>query len=152
MSTTPRSPAERFAQPVVGDSYRLPVKIMALLITACVAVAIIGAIGVGGATDSAALLLLLGGGIGMGLGCYHIVWGKTRIDAEGIRQDWIFARFYRWEDIFKAKVLRLPMGTRLVLTTARPPFKSVHAGTRELEEAFEDIELMFPGRLPTGDR
>ncbi|MEZ5650789.1 MAG: hypothetical protein R3E87_09610 [Burkholderiaceae bacterium] len=146
------TPQQRFATPVIGDTYRKPVKIIALAITGVMFVAIIGAFVGSAEVGGAAVLLLLGGGAGMAMGCYHIVWGKTTIDAEGIRQDWIFPKVYRWEEIYKAKLLRLPFGTRLVLTTSRPPFKAIHGGTDELLTAFEEIAAMLPGRIGAGGR
>lgn len=144
------TPQERFAEPVVGDAYRFGAKLIAVIITVCVFVFIGMGIAAGGFRDAAAILLFTGAAAGMCLGCYHIVAGKTRIDSEGIRQDWIFPKQYRWEEIYKAKMLRLPMATRLVLTTPRPPFKAVHAGTPELEKAFADIAAMLPGRIRPG--
>jgi len=146
-----QTPQERFVTPVSGDTYRKPVKIMAVLLTLVMFAAVIAGLGSAESVDGAAWLLLIGGGLGMGFGCYHIVRGKTTIDAHGIRQDWIFPKVYPWDEIYKAKLLRLPFGTRLMLTTPRPPFKAIHGGTRELEAAFEEIAAMLPGRTgPAG--
>ena len=44
------------------------------------------------------------------------------------------------------RLVRLPLATRLVLTTPRPPFKAVHAGTPELIAAFEEVARLVRPR------
>lgn len=74
---------------------------------------------------------------------YYILTGKTTIDSEGVRQDWFSGKTYKWDEIRKVSMLRLPMATRLVINTGKPPFKAVHSGSPVLTEAFEEIVRIY---------
>ncbi|MEZ5738698.1 MAG: hypothetical protein R3E68_04000 [Burkholderiaceae bacterium] len=143
---TPMTPAERFAVPVSGGSYRWPAKAIAVTITAGTMLFLLVGLFNGAMADPGFLLLFAGAGFAMGMGCYYIVTGKTTVDSRGIHQQWIFPKFYPWEEIYKVRLVRLPLATRLVLTTPRPPFKAVHAGTPELIAAFEEVARLVRPR------
>lgn len=142
----PIRPAERFAQPVVGPSYKLGARVLAIVLTAIVVLFIGGALLNAPDANASVFMLLGGAGIAMVVTCGYIVAGKTTVDARGVRQDWLITKDYAWEEIQSARVLRLPLATRLLMVTARPPYKTVHAGSPELRAAFEEIATMLSNR------
>lgn len=70
---------------------------------------------------------------------WYILTGKTTIDQQGIRQDWFSPKVYRWPEIIRARVVKLPGSVRLVLHTGNGPFKAIHSGNAELDQAFRRI-------------
>ena len=69
--------------------------------------------------------------------------GKTTIDSKGIRQDWLTTKDYGWREIGRVRLVRMPLVPRLVVMTARGPFKAVHGGSRQLIDAFREIEAFY---------
>ena len=142
-----RSPQERFAQPVHGHAYRPLTRVL----TVFIAVATIGYGANVGATRGelagALLFMLVSAGLIMAVASWYIVMGKTTIDARGVHQDWIMAKSYGWAEIRSARIVRLPVSTRLMLNTGRPPFKVIQAGTPELEQAFREIVAYYKARV-----
>lgn len=135
--------AALFPEPIVGYSYGLVLRIgAAILVIMTVAFVIAGwSQGIGPTSPAGALIGAVAIGM-MGSGWY-IVMGKTTVDETGISQEWVVAKAYKWEEIFRARLIKLPMNTRLMLNTGRPPFKTVHAGTPALKQAFERVALMY---------
>lgn len=135
--------AALFPEPVVGYSYTPAMRIAAaLIVLLSVSVALsTWWQGMGPTTPGGMLIFMVAAG--MVMSGWYIVMGKTTVDATGINQQWVMPKQYRWEEIYRARLMRLPMNTRLMLTTRRPPFKSVHAGTPELREAFEKISELY---------
>ena len=135
--------AALFPEPVSGYSYTPSLRIgAALLVLLALGFALTSWFqGLGPSTGAGALILAVSAG--MAASGWYIVMGKTTVDASGINQEWIMPKTYRWEEIYRAKLIRLPMNTRLMLNTGRPPFKTVHAGTPELKVAFEKVADLY---------
>lgn len=143
-------PEERFVSPVTGPSYGAFTKLLAAFITAIVVLFVVAMIAMAEKMNTPMLLLMLGAAVAMSATTYYIVTGQTTIDSKGVRQDWITGKTYTWEEIRKVRVLRLPMATRLVINTGKPPFKAVHAGSDELASAFEEIVRIYKDPARTG--
>ncbi|MFK7962472.1 MAG: hypothetical protein AB8C46_00750 [Burkholderiaceae bacterium] len=132
-----------FPNAISGYSYGLFLRVFAgALVVLSVGFALLSySQGVGVTSPAGALIGAVA--IGMAASGWYIVMGKTTVDDKGIRQEWIMPKEYRWEEIFRARLISLPMNTRLMLNTGRPPFKTVHAGTPELKQAFREIAGMY---------
>ncbi len=140
------SPQERFAQPIRGHAYRPLTRFLAVAIV--IATLAYGA-SVASARDDvsgALLFMVVSAGVIMVFACWYIVMGQTTIDERGVHQDWIMAKSYGWGEIRSARVLRLPLSTRLMLNTGRPPFKVVQSGTTEMTAAFEEIVAFYASK------
>mgnify|MGYP000957223914 CR=1 FL=1 len=55
----------------------------------------------------------------------------------------ITPRAWRWADIERVRLVRMPWSTRLMLAPTSGPVRVVHAGTPALEEAFRVIAEMY---------
>lgn len=143
-------PEERFTSPVTGPSYGWFTKLLAAVITGIVVVFVVAMIVMAEKMNTPMLLLMLGASLAMSATTYYIMTGQTTIDSKGVRQDWITGKSYAWDEIRKVRVLRLPMATRLVINTGKPPFKAVHAGSDELVSAFEEIVRIYNDPTRTG--
>lgn len=69
------------------------------------------------------------------------------IDAEGIRQSWLWSRQARWDDIRSAKLIGIPLAgclspPRLVVRTGNA-FTTFNGGTPELLAEFARISLAY---------
>ena len=139
-------PEQRFVQPVSGPSYRRSAKWMVL--STVLGLAVYGAQVLGANRDvTAPVLLLMAAGAAVVLvSAWYMLTGRTTVDSRGIRQDWMFARQYRWHEIARARHVRMPFTSRLVISTGTGPFKAVHSGCRELDEAFRTIAAAYGGR------
>lgn len=74
---------------------------------------------------------------------YYMWFGRTTIDAQGIKQEWIFNRRIGWEEIRMAKFVPLLFSKRLVCFPHRGRPVIFHAGERPLEIAFAHIALAY---------
>ena len=140
------APEQRFAQPIRGQAYRPLTRILAL--TIALATLAYGA-SVASTRDGVAgslLVMVISAGAVMVFACWYIVMGRTTIDARGVHQDWIMAKSYGWGEIRSARILRLPLSTRLMLNTGRPPFKVIQSGTPEITAAFEEIVAFYSSK------
>jgi len=77
---------------------------------------------------------------------YYMWFGRTTIDAEGIKQEWIFNRRIGWEEIRMAKFVPLLFSKRLVCFPHRGRPVIFHAGERPLEIAFAHIALAYSSK------
>ena len=136
-------PEQRFAVPVIGPAYTL----WARWTTAGTVVSLLAYGGQVMATrpDVAwpVLMLMAAAAVVLLASTWYILTGKTTIDSRGIRQDWIFPKYYAWHEITRARLVRMPLMPRLVLMTPRGPFKAVHGGNKALLTAFADIDASF---------
>ena len=128
--------------PVTGLSYKRPAAAIAVALT-------LGVFAYGSrlmASDvnlpPVLVLLLVAGATAMAMTCWFIVFGTT-VDADGIRQAGITPRAWRWADIERVRLVRMPWSTRLMLAPTSGPVRVVHAGTPALEEAFRVIAEMY---------
>lgn len=135
--------AALFPNPIIGYSYGIFLRVFAAaLVALSIGFALVSySQGVEVTSPPGALIGAVA--IGMAASGWYIVMGKTTVDDKGIRQEWIMPKEYRWEEIFRARLISLPMNTRLMLNTGRPPFKTVHAGTPELKQAFHEIASLY---------
>ena len=140
------TPQQRFAQPVRGHAYRPVTRVLTVMI-AVVTLGYGARVGINrGELSGPLLFMLVSAGLIMAVAAWYIVMGQTTIDARGVHQDWIMAKSYGWGEIRSARLVRLPLSTRLMLNTGRPPFKVVQAGTVELEAAFREIAAVYRTR------
>lgn len=77
---------------------------------------------------------------------YYMWFGRTTIDAEGIKQEWVFNRRISWEEIRMAKFVPLLFSKRLVCFPHRGRPVIFHAGERPLEIAFAHIALAYSSK------
>ncbi len=138
--------AERFAQPVSGHSYGQTLRLIAFAVTALAVVFAAFAWFSSARPDTTVLLMPFAVALGMIVCCWYIVTGRTVLDRDGIRQEWVTPKNYRWDEIYRARIIKLPLNTRLMLNTGKPPFKMIHAGTDELEQAFEEVARLYATR------
>ncbi len=144
--------AARFAQPVSGYAYGPALRVIALIVTLfSIAFAVFAWFSAAAQTMSG-YWLPMAIAVGMIATCWYIVTGQTVLDRDGISQQWIMPKAYRWDGIYRARLLRLPMNTRLMLNVGKPPFKTIHAGTPELAAAFADIARLYESRTPDRSR
>jgi hypothetical protein len=137
--------ARSFAQPVEGPSHRPVIRYLAVAI-----VAVIVAWGLrqlwlhgmpsGQALGTAAVILLL------------LLWplpglfnGRTRIDATGIRQQGFVKREIEWTQVQRVRFIRLAMSPRLVVSSGYGRIKVFYSGSRDLDEAFEEVVRVLTG-------
>jgi hypothetical protein len=141
-----KRPERMFAQPVSGPAYRTSAKWM--IGSTVLSLFTYGAQVLAARDDVPwQMLVLLAASAGVVLlSTWYMLTGRTTIDAEGIRQDWIFAKAWRWHEIVHAKHLRLPFTSRLVISTGTGPLKAIHGGCRELDDAFRTIAAAYRPR------
>lgn len=138
------TPSERFATPVVGRSHTLPVRV----VSAALVVLLIGWGARALIADPADLgwqvLVLLAAALAMVLWQgWYMLFGRTIIDAQGIRQEGVSDKRVTWEEISRLRLVRLPLSARLLVAGQRGPVKAFHAGTPELVAAFSEIESRY---------
>ena len=133
----------RFAQPVRGPSYRPSAKwmVVSTLVTlAAYGAQVMSRVG----TPAWPVLVLIGAGAFVLLSTtWYILNGNTTVDAEGIRQDWLFEKNYPWSQVLHARRLRVPFTSRLLLRMGAGPIKAIHSGNRELDEAFAEVAAIY---------
>lgn len=139
-------PETIFADPVSGPSYGWFTKALACGLTAMAAIFSLVLLFSAENVGSPMIMLIGGGALAMAWTTYFIVTGRTTIDSDGVRQDWFTGKAYTWDEIRKVSMFRLPMATRLVINTGKPPFKAVHSGSPEVTAAFERIVQIYNER------
>ncbi|MBW6494291.1 MAG: hypothetical protein K0B16_07000 [Burkholderiaceae bacterium] len=140
------APEQRFAQPIRGHAYRPLTRVLAVTIALATLAYGASVAGRGDGVAGALLFMVISAGLVMVFACWYIVMGRTTIDARGVHQDWIMAKSYGWGEIRSARILRLPLSTRLMLNTGRPPFKVIQSGTPEITAAFEEIVAFYTSK------
>ena len=138
------TPAERFATPVQGYSHTVPVRV----VSAGLVVLLIVWGGRALMSESADLgwqvLVLLAAALAMVLWQgWYMLFGRTIIDAQGIRQEGVSDKRISWEEISRLRLVRLPLSARLLVAGQRGPVRAFHAGTPELIAAFAEIEARY---------
>ncbi|MEK9774648.1 MAG: hypothetical protein VW339_00610, partial [Quisquiliibacterium sp.] len=97
--------------------------------------------------------MLLGAALlGTAASAWYILTGRTTIDAHGIRQDWITQKSFEWGQIKRVRLLRLPLSSRLLISTGLGPYKAIQAGSPELDAAFKDIAAHYREQLEAAYR
>lgn len=129
--------------PVTGLSYKRPAAVIAVVLTLAVFAYGSRLLAADVGMPAVIVLLLIAGAVAMAMTCWFIVFGTTTVDAEGIRQAGITPRSWRWADIERVELVRMPWSTRLMLAPAKGPVRVVHAGTPALDDAFRAIAEMY---------
>lgn len=134
--------AQRFPQPVTGPSYRAGARAMVVgtILSLCAYGARTIAEHEFGWTG---WLVLACAGATVAMTGWSVLAGRTTIDATGIRQDGVPRKEIRWEEIVRARRIRMPLTSRLLVSTGRGPLKAVHSGNRTLDEAFAEIAAWY---------
>ncbi len=137
----------RFAEPVRGPAYRPSAKW--LTVSTLITLAAYGAQVVSrhGELGWGLLLVVAAAGTVLLVSTWYILNGNTTIDADGIRQDWMFEKRFSWDQVLHARHLRMPFTSRLLVGLGRGPIKAIHGGCSELDAAFKDIGAIFARRL-----
>ncbi|HVL57221.1 MAG TPA: hypothetical protein VM491_11990 [Burkholderiaceae bacterium] len=138
---------QRFAErPVSGASYRRATRIVAVAVSALVVVMV------------ARWLIqlperdwtLVGGALLAMLPLLYwlptVLYGQTRIDGRGIRQDGMFGREVEWHQIQRVRFSRALLQPRLMVSAGFPKIRSFYSGTPQLDDAFDEIETIFMPR------
>lgn len=136
-------PEDRFRTPVTGPAYRRSAKVTAVL--AVLSLVVYGAKTADrmvGMPWSMWVLLAVAFG-GMVVTTWYILTGHTTVDSQGVRQDWMAQKHYRWDQIKRARHVRLPFTSRLMLWTGFGPAKSIQSGTPQLDAAFKEIAAYY---------
>lgn len=129
--------------PVTGLSYKRPAAAIAVVLTLAVFAYGSRLLAADVEMPAVIVLLLIAGAVAMAMTCWFIVFGTTTVDAEGIRQAGVTPRSWRWADIERVELVRMPWSTRLMLAPAKGPVRVVHAGTPALDDAFRTIAEMY---------
>ena len=139
-------PQERFRTPVTGPAYRWSAKVTSVLTVLSLVVYGIKTAEhmVGMAWGMGGLLAAAFGGVGGTT--WYILTGHTTVDAQGVHQDWMASKSYRWDQIKRARHVRLPFTSRLMLSTGFGPAKAIQSGTPELDAAFREIAAYYRAR------
>jgi hypothetical protein len=92
-------------------------------------------------------LLLLAAAALLGLSYYWFLRARTTVDAEGIRQTWLFDKRVAWRDVRGAKMIGIPylswlFPPRLVVRTGIA-FTTFNGGSQEVLIEFAKISLAF---------
>jgi hypothetical protein len=145
MSEAAQRAAAAFARPVEGPSHRPAIKVAAVSIVVVVAAwggRLLFQQGTPSTQSLAAaglvLLLLLWPLPGM-------LAGRTRIDAQGIRQQGWAAREVEWAQVRRIRFARLPMTPRLLVSAGFGRMKVFYSGSPELDRAFERVVDVMTG-------
>lgn len=151
-ASTPEGPlpmenplARRFAEPVHGPSYRRVAKWM---VASTIGSLFAYGINIVTANDFGAsgwLVLALGAGSVLVTG-WSVLTGCTTIDARGIRQDGVPRKEFVWDEIVRARRIRMPFTSRLLISTGKGPLKAIHAGDAALDAAFAEIDAVYNPR------
>ena len=134
---------QRFARPVSGPSYRTSFRVVTMALL--VALAAYGAQVLRAATAWSAGLAWLAATAALVLlaSAWPVLFGKTTVDAQGIRRTGPSRGALGWDQIGRARYLRLPLAPRLLVLPTAGPMRTFHAGNVALEQAFADIERFY---------
>jgi len=140
--------SQRFATPVSGPSFRLVAKATVVLTVAGFVVLAATSADQWREIRWPMAILLLTVFVGMVVTGWYILAGRTTIDSQGIHQDWMADKHYTWEEIVRARRIRLVVTSRLMISNGRGPMKAIHGGSRELDAAFAEIAAYYRGMPP----
>lgn len=135
------TPAEKFITPVEGYGFNLPARLFAgmavlalLLVGGKVALTQNVSVSAFWQVGLLALLLVASG--------WQIVFGKTRIDAQGLHRASFWKPHLKWQDVNKVAVKGLLFAPRLSVSSGTGPIR-FNAGTVELLAAFKQIDAYY---------
>lgn len=131
--------AAAFAVPVEGPSYRLLTRVMA------------GTVALGSLAWGVRLLLAHADELSSkhwtaaAIVALAMLWplpmlfGRTVLDARGIRQTGWMGKEVTWPQAYRARFLRLPTAPRLLVSTGFGRARVFYSGSKTLDEAFERV-------------
>lgn len=95
-------------------------------------------------------VLLLVAALMLGVSYYWFLRARTTIDAEGIRQTWLYDKKVQWRDVRGAKMIGIPYASwlfppRLVVRTGNA-FMTFNGGSQEVLVQFAKISLAFQAK------
>ena len=136
--------ARAFATPVTGPTYRP--------FTRVVAAALVGGLLVWGARAALASptpfewqQLAAGATIAVALlwPLPSLLFGRTVVDAEGIRQIGWMGREATWQQVQRVRFVRLALSPRLIVSVGLGRARVFYSGSRELDLAFEQAVALL---------
>lgn len=134
---------ERFRTPVTGPAYRTPAKVFVVLaLLFMVAFAAKNLDRMAGLPWGMWILLATAFG-GVAITAWYVVTGHTTVDSDGVHQQWMVLKSYRWDQIRRVRHVRLPLASRLMISVGFGPAKTVHSGSAELDAAFKEIAAYY---------
>jgi hypothetical protein len=141
--------ARAFATPVVGPTYRPFTRALAaLLVAGLFAWAAQAAI----ASAESLSWQQVGASAVVGLALLwplpSLLWGRTVIDADGIRQLGWMGREAGWVQVQRVRFLAMPMSPRLIVSVGLGRSRVFYSGSAELDAAFRHAVLLLTGPLP----
>ena len=91
--------------------------------------------------------LLLGASVMLGVSYYWFLRARLTIDADGIRQSWVYDKQVQWRDVRGAKMIGIPYFSwlfppRMVVRTGSA-FMTFNGGSQEVLVEFAKISLAF---------
>jgi len=91
--------------------------------------------------------LLAGAAVMLGVSYYWFLRSRTTIDADGIRQTWVYDKHVRWDEIRGAKMIGIPYASwlfppRMIVRTG-VAFTTFNGGSQEVLIEFAKISLAF---------
>jgi hypothetical protein len=148
---SPRIDALRraFDTPVEGPTYRPLTRVLAASLVA-------GLIGWGaqGALSGAwgpidATRAALGGVLALALlwPMPSMLFGRTVVDAAGIRQVGPAGRTVRWEEVQRVRFVRVPLAPRLVVSAGIGRVRVFHSGSPALDDAYARAVRLLTGPI-----
>jgi hypothetical protein len=141
--------ARAFATPVTGPTYRP--------FTRVVAAALVGGLLVWGARAALASptpfewqQLAAGATIAVALlwPLPSLLFGRTVVDAEGIRQIGWMGREATWQQVQRVRFVRLALSPRLIVSVGLGRARVFYSGSRELDLAFEQAVALLTAPRP----
>jgi hypothetical protein len=92
-------------------------------------------------------LLLAGAVVMLGVSYYWFLRSQTTIDANGIRQTWLYDKHVAWSDVRGAKMIGIPYASwlfppRMVVRTGAA-FTTFNGGSQEVLIEFAKISLAY---------
>lgn len=144
---TPREAAlaRTFAQPVAGPTYRPVTRFVA----AAMVVALLGwgarTLVAEGTADLDATRLGAAAVVALALlwPMPMILFGRTVVDATGVRQVGWLGREVDWAQVVKVRFIAMPMSPRLVVSTGLGRARVFYSGTRELDAALREATRLL---------
>lgn len=91
--------------------------------------------------------LLAGAAVMLGVSYYWFLRSRTTIDADGIRQTWVYDKQVRWDEMRGAKMIGIPYASwlfppRMIVRTGTA-FTTFNGGSQEVLIEFAKISLAF---------
>ncbi len=136
-------PRVRFAQPVVGPSHTFGFKLTAVGLLVSLGGYAARVLERAPEMSQHVALVSLGAAGLLLVSSWWLLFGKTVVDATGIRKSGWWKTEVRWEEIGRASYLRVPLSPRLVVMTGSGPMRSFFAGSPALQDAFREIERIY---------